>query len=69
LDDLLQKVNDTLFDNPFADQHRFDYFEPSDNEDDDMLNSNVMVNDDDEIIPSIPKFIDVFWSSFNVSND
>jgi hypothetical protein len=65
-----------MFDNPFADQHRFDYFEPSDNEDDDMLNSNVMVNDDDdddddddEIIPSIPKFIDVFWSSFDVSND
>jgi len=65
-----------MLDNPFADQHRFDYFEPSDNEDDDMLNSNVMVNDDDdddddddEIIPSIPKFIDVFWSSFNVSND
>jgi hypothetical protein len=64
-----------MFDNPFADQHRFDYFEHSDNEDDDMLNSNVMVNDDDddddddEIIPSIPKFIDVFWSSFDVSND
>jgi len=39
-----------------------------------MLNSNVMVNDDDddvddEIIPPIPKFIDVFWSSFDVSND
>ena len=58
-----------MFDNPFADQHRFDYFEPSDNEDDDMLNSNMMVNDDDEIIPPIPKFIDVFWSSFDVSND
>jgi hypothetical protein len=63
-----------MFDNPFANQHRFDYFELSDNEDDDMLNSNVMVNDDDdddddEIIPSIPKFIDVFWSSFDVSND
>jgi len=26
-------------------------------------------DDDDEIIPSIPKFIDVFWSSFDVSND
>ena len=62
-----------MFDNPFADQYRFDYFESSDNKDDDMLNSNVMVNDDDddddEIIPSIPKFIDVFWSSFDVSND
>jgi hypothetical protein len=29
----------------------------------------MMVNDDDEIIPPIPKFIDVFWSSFDVSND
>ena len=28
--DLLQKINDTMFDNPFADQHRFDYFEPID---------------------------------------
>jgi len=63
-------IDDIMFDNPFADQHRFDYFEPSDNEDDDMLNSNVMVNDDDdEIIHFIPKFIDVFWSSFDVSND
>ena len=28
--DLLQKINDTMFDNLFADQHRFDYFEPID---------------------------------------
>ena len=38
-----------MFDNPFDDQHRFDYFEPSDNENDDMLDPNVMVNDDDDI--------------------
>jgi hypothetical protein len=38
-----------MFDNPFDDQHRFDYFESSDNEDDDTLNPNVMVNDDDDV--------------------
>ena len=38
-----------MFDNPFDDQHRFDYFEPSDNENDDMLDLNVMVNDDDNV--------------------
>jgi hypothetical protein len=60
-DDLLQKVNDTLFDNPFTDQHRFDYSKPNNNEDDKTLNLNMIVNIDndvdndidDEIIPHI----------------
>lgn len=29
LDDLLQMINDTMFDNIFANQHRFDYSEPN----------------------------------------
>jgi hypothetical protein len=27
---LLQRIDDTMFDYQFADQHKFDYFEPSD---------------------------------------
>ena len=38
---------DTIFENPFVDQHGFDYFEFSDNEEDEMLNLNVIVNIDD----------------------
>ena len=34
-DDLLQRIDDTMFDNPFADQHRFNYSELDDNKDDD----------------------------------
>jgi hypothetical protein len=40
-----------MFDNPFANQHRFEYFEPSENEGD--------VVNDDEIIPHVPEFGDV----------
>jgi hypothetical protein len=70
-----------MFDNPFADQHRFDYSETSDNDDDDTLDPSIMVNIDDdvdnnvdddindEIIPHIPEFEDVSGSSFVVSND
>ena len=67
-----------MFDNSFANQHRFDYSKPSDNEDDVMLDPNVMVNDDDddvdvdvdvEIIPLVSKFKDTCKSSFVVSND
>jgi hypothetical protein len=47
--DLLQRIDDTMFDNPFDDQHRFDYFEPSDNEDDETLDPNVIVNDNDDV--------------------
>jgi hypothetical protein len=34
LDDLLQSIDDIMFDNSFVDQHIFDYYEPSDNKDD-----------------------------------
>uniref|UniRef100_A0A2K1XCT1 Uncharacterized protein n=1 Tax=Populus trichocarpa TaxID=3694 RepID=A0A2K1XCT1_POPTR len=72
-DDLLQMIGNTMFDNPFAKQHRFDYSELSDNKDDDALESNVMVNIDDdvdkEIIPLVSDFEDAFGSSFVVSND
>jgi len=75
-DDLLQRINDMMLNNPFVGQHIFDYFKISDNEDDDMLDPNEMVNDDDvnsdvddEIIPHVPEFRDVFGSSFVVSND
>lgn len=43
-----------MFNNPFAYQHRFDYFETSDNEDDEMLDPNVTINVNDEIIPLVP---------------
>jgi len=76
-DDLLQKVNDTLFDNPFTDQHRFDYSKPNNNEDDKTLNLNMIVNIDndvdndidDEIIPHILEYGDASRSSFVVSHD
>ena len=44
-----------MFNNYFANQYRFDYYEPSDNEE-----------DDDEIIPPVPEFRDAFVSSFIV---
>lgn len=62
-DDLLQMVHDTIFDNQFTNQYRFNYSRPNNNENNDMLDSNVMVNDDDvddEMIPSILEFKDVF---------
>jgi len=62
-DDLLQMIHDTIFDNQFTNQYRFNYSRPNNNENNDMLDSNVMVNDDDvddEIIPSILEFKDVF---------
>jgi hypothetical protein len=37
--DLLKRIDDTMFYNPFADQHRFDYSEFSDNRDDETLES------------------------------
>jgi hypothetical protein len=64
--DLLQMINDTMFDNIFVDQYRFNYSKPGDNEDDDMLDSNMMINVDvdddvdDEIIPPAPEFRDFF---------
>jgi hypothetical protein len=46
-----------MFDNLFVDQHRFDYYKPSDNEDD----------VDDEIIPLVSEFKDAYRSSFVIS--
>ena len=48
-----------MFDNPFTNQHRFDYSKPSDNKDD----------VDDEIIHHVPEFGDTLGSSFVVSHD
>jgi hypothetical protein len=70
-------INDTIFDNLFVDQHRFDYSEPSDNEDDDTLDPNMTVNInedvnndvDDKFIPLVPEFEDVYGYSFVVSHD
>jgi len=57
LDDLLQRIDDTIFDNPLANQHRFHYFDSSDNEDDEMLDLNEMINVDDNVDDkSIPLF-------------
>ena len=53
--DLLQIIDYNMFNNYFANQYRFDYYEPSDNEE-----------DDDEIIPPVPEFRDAFVSSFIV---
>jgi len=58
-----------MFDNPFANQDRFNYLEPTDNEDNDTLDPNMIVNNDDEIIPLVPKFENVSRSSFIISND
>jgi len=68
LNDLLQKINNTMFDNLFVDQHRFNYSKSSDNENDDTLYLNMTLNVDGEIILSIPKFENASWSSFGVSH-
>jgi len=44
--DLLQRIDDTMFDNPFADQHRFDYFEPSEKIFTIKMNWLMLLNDD-----------------------
>jgi len=58
-----------MFDNLFVNQYKFDYSKHSDNKDDEMLDSNVKVNVDDEIIPHVSKFRDVSGYSFVVSHD
>jgi len=52
-DDLLQMIDDTIFGNLFVDQHRFDYSEPSDNEDDDTLDPNMTVNIDEDVVHDV----------------
>jgi hypothetical protein len=52
-----------MFNNQFTNQHRFNYSRPNDKENNDMLDWNMMANNDDvddEIIPSIPEFENVF---------
>ena len=74
-DDLLQMIDDIMFDNLFVAQHRFEYYEPSDNEDDvdDDDDDDDDVDDDndvdDEIIHHVPEFGDASRSSFVVSRD
>jgi len=41
LDDLLIRIDDTMFDNLFVNQYKFDYFKFSDNENDEILDPNV----------------------------
>jgi hypothetical protein len=79
LDNLMLRIDDTMFDNSFVDQHRFDYFKPSDNENDETLDLNVLVNIDDnidndvdidyELTPYILEFKDASGSSSIVSHD
>ena len=65
-------INDIMFDNLFVNQHKFDYSEPIDNEDDDTLQQNMTINidvdvvddDDGKMIPLVPEFEYVFRSSF-----
>ena len=62
-----------MFDNPFADQYKFDYSESSANKNDEMLDLNIIVNIDDdvddEIINHVHEFGDASRSSFVVSHD
>jgi hypothetical protein len=62
-----------MFDNPFADQYKFDYSESSENKNDEMLDLNIIVNIDDdvddEIINHVHEFGDASRSSFVVSHD
>jgi hypothetical protein len=63
-------IDDIMFDNLFVDQHRFEYYEPSDNEDDVDDDDDVDGKDvDDEIIHHVPEFGDASRSSFVVSRD
>jgi len=72
-DDLLQRIDDTVFDNPFTNQHRFHYYDHSGNKDDEMLDPNIdddVDNDvDNEITPLVLEFKDVFGSPFAISYD
>jgi len=72
-DDLLQGINDTIFDNSFTNQQRFNCYEPCDNENDKILDPNVIVNVDngvdDEVIPSIPEFKDASGSTLIISHN
>jgi hypothetical protein len=58
-----------MFDNLFTDQYRFDYSEPSDNDDGEILDLNVILNVDDETTSHAPKFRDASGSTFVVSHD
>jgi len=49
-DNLLQTIDDTIFDNSFANQHQFDYSKSSNNKYDETLNPNMTVNVDNDDI-------------------
>jgi hypothetical protein len=63
LDDLLQSIDDIMFDNSFVDQHIFDYYELSDNKDD--VDNDVH----GEIISHVHEFRNASRFSFVVSHD
>jgi hypothetical protein len=71
LDDLLQSIDDIMFDNSFVDQHVFDYYEPSDNKDDvdNDVHDEIIPHVHDEIIPHVHEFRDASRFSFVVSHD
>jgi len=62
-----------MFDNSFINQHRFDYSESSDNEDDETLDLNIIINihDDagDKIIPHVPEFENASGFSYTSSHN
>jgi len=70
---LLQRIDDTVFYNPFTNQHRFHYYDHNGNKDDEMLDPNIdddVDNDvDNEITPLVLEFRDVFRSPFAISYD
>ena len=49
LEDSLWNIDDTMFDNSFANQHIFHYYELSDNENEEMLDPKIIVNVDNNI--------------------
>ena len=49
LEDSLWNINDTMFDNSFANQHIFHYYELSDNENEETLDPKITVNVDNKL--------------------
>uniref|UniRef100_A0A6N2NM40 Uncharacterized protein n=1 Tax=Salix viminalis TaxID=40686 RepID=A0A6N2NM40_SALVM len=68
MDDLLQKSDDTMFDNPFIDKYIFDYYDLGDNKDDKRLDLNMTIDVDDDIISHDLEFKDFYESKFVISH-
>jgi len=62
-----------MFGNPYVNQHRYNSSKHNDNEDNDILGSNEITNDNDDvdgiIRPHIPEFKDDFESTFTIYHD